>query len=287
MRQEFWLGKGSRHPLARLVDDRETYGRHIIERFTRAAGPVSLVMDLGAGAGEDLRTVRRVHPGCTSVAVDSNPQVIYRLSTQVSMAHELDIEREPLPAATCSVDLVVANQVLEHTKEIFWIFHQVFRVLRVGGHLILGVPNLASLHNRLLLLLGNHPTQHKLLSAHVRPFSRRDTVRCLRACFPGCSVRQFAGAQFYPFPRIIARPLADIFPSLAFSIFFLIRKDSAYHGEFASYPSQARLETNFFCGKRTIQLISDTDSADLIGHAAGPADCKRSATALHDLKRAD
>ena len=40
----------------------------------------------------------------------------------------LNIERDALPFEDGSVDIVIANQILEHTKEFFWIFHQVSRV---------------------------------------------------------------------------------------------------------------------------------------------------------------
>lgn len=64
---------------------------------------------------------------------------------------QLNIERDPLPFADESVDIFMANQVLEHCKEIFWIFSEVSRCLKPGGCFIIGVPNLAALHNRLLL----------------------------------------------------------------------------------------------------------------------------------------
>ena len=39
-----------------------------------------------------------------------------------------NIERDDLPLADGQADLIIANQVLEHTKEIFWIFHEVSRL---------------------------------------------------------------------------------------------------------------------------------------------------------------
>jgi hypothetical protein len=46
----------------------------------------------------------------------------------------------------------------------------------------------------------------------------------------------------------MARILARAFPTLAFTIFFLIRKKKAYTNEFATYPACAQLETNFWTG---------------------------------------
>lgn len=44
--------------------------------------------------------------------------------------HVANIERDSLPLADGQADLIIANQILEHTKEIFWIFHEVSRSLK-------------------------------------------------------------------------------------------------------------------------------------------------------------
>lgn len=235
--------RGGQHLLAKFVDHTETYGRHVVRRFAERVEPDS-VLDLGMGAGNDLTIVRDVNPAARLYGVDFRAFAPPGVESLM-----LDIERDRLPFADASLDLVMANQVLEHTKEVFWVFHEATRVLKVGGHLLIGVPNIASLHNRLLLLFGIQPTQHKLCSAHVRPFSKGDTLRFLEACWPGgYELVGFAGAQFYPFPRFVARPLAALWPTAAFSIFFLLHKTRAYGGEFARYPAAAELETNFFTG---------------------------------------
>jgi len=52
-----------------------------------------------------------------------------------------------------------------------------------------------------------------------------------RSAFPGghrlCA---FAGAQFYPFPWWLARPLARVFSTAAFSILLILRKDTGETG---------------------------------------------------------
>jgi hypothetical protein len=59
----------------------------------------------------------------------------------------------------------------------------------------------------------------------------------------------FRGAQFYPFPRSLARTLAHWFPSLAHSTFYLMKKTSQYGSEFLRHPVAAGLETPFFLGQ--------------------------------------
>jgi SAM-dependent methyltransferase len=246
--------RGGRHPFATFVDHAESYGPAVILRFVRSLPRVECAVDLGAGLGRDLKLLKSVHPDAMTIAIEAGSAYARELVATVDRVYTLDIERAQLPFADGSVDLVIANQILEHAKEVFWIFHEISRAVRVGGHVLIGVPNIASWHNRLLLLFGVHPTQHKLCSAHVRPFSKRDTLKFLEACFPGgYQLVSFAGAQFYPFPPAIARALARMFPTAAFSIFFLLRKLRPYADEFATYPSRARFETNFWSGSVTAE----------------------------------
>jgi hypothetical protein len=96
-----------------------------------------------------------------------------------------------------------------------------------------------------------HPTCCKLISAHVRPFSRRDTVGFYNAVASSfVSIEGFYGSQFYPFPKAIARPLSSLFPAAAFSIFFLMKKTGPYRNEFIKWPSEVSLESNFFTGTK-------------------------------------
>ncbi|HEV8411658.1 MAG TPA: class I SAM-dependent methyltransferase, partial [Gemmatimonadaceae bacterium] len=230
--------RGGDHPLAAFVDNSETYGPHVIASFFSRIAPYECVLDVGAGGGRDLAAAKAICPSARLTAVDAVPSATLR--GVADTIHVLDIEHDRLPGDDESFDVVMANQVLEHTKEIFWIMHEMTRTLRVGGHLIIGVPNVLSLHNRFLMLLGRHPTQHKLYSAHVRPFSRHDTEKFFEVCWPGgYEVEKFSGSQFYPFPRRIARPLARVFPGAAFSVFWLLRKTRKYAGEFLSHPVKA------------------------------------------------
>jgi len=125
------------------------------------------------------------------------------------------LEHDRLPFPNDHFEVVIANQILEHVKEVFWIFHEVTRTLKVGGHFIIGVPNLASLHNRVLLSLGRQPSIIKNNSAHVRGWTKHDMLRFTDSCFPnGYELRGFGGGNFYPFPGVVAKPLSFIFQML-------------------------------------------------------------------------
>lgn len=242
--------RGGQSAWAKFITADEQYGTEIIQRFLKEIEPPATVMDIGAGSGRDLTLVKAAYPSVTTIAVECvNTE---RLRQKFDLVHAVDIEHATLPLPDGSLDLVIANQVLEHLKEIFWVWHEVSRVLRVGGYFIVGVPNITSLHNRFLLALGRHPTQWKSYSAHVRPFSKPDTLKFADVCFPGgYELVDFRGSQFYPLPRIASRAMCAIAPAAAAFIFFLFKKRREYHREFLEHPVRARLETNFFLGQNS------------------------------------
>ena len=231
--------------LQRLTDPRLNYGREVITELSRAC-PATCILDIAAGSGEDLRNLRTIHPRAHLIAYDFCQSSVDTLTSQGFEAHCVDLEHGIFPATPGSVDIVVANQILEHTKELFWIFDCMLRALKPGGHLIIGVPNLASLHNRVLLAIGRQPTPIRSASAHVRGFTRSDLVDFVESCFPaGLRLVAYRGSNFYPFPSSLARPLAQLLPSMAWGNFYLFRLVREYDGGFLSFPSAESLETNF------------------------------------------
>lgn len=243
-----WDGKGWRM----WVDRRLNWGRENVDAFLRALGKrgVEKVLDLGAGWGDDLRAARRYFPAAELHAVEWDEAKCDVLVGEGFIVHRLDIERARLPFRDEEIDLVIANQILEHVKEIFWIFHELRRALRVGGWLIIGVPNLAAAHNRLLLLLGRQPTVLKVGSAHVRGYTWHGLREFLNEVFPrGWRPLGLRGANFYPFPPQLARLLARWLPGLAWGFTVALEKSKPYGGEFLDYVRAERLETNFYTGE--------------------------------------
>jgi SAM-dependent methyltransferase len=212
------------------------------------AMPFASVLDIGAGKGHDLLAARAIKPDAALYAIECHgPNVAHLRSAEVC-TYSINIEREEIPLSAESVEVVISNQTFEHLKEVFWALHEASRVLKVGGHLLIGVPNLASLHNRLLLAVGRQPTSIQNKSAHVRGYTRGDFVNLL-GCFPnGYQLHAWRGSNFYPLPGVLARPAARLFPSMAWAVFMLFRKTRLYNREFLDYP--AGCETNFYLGEQ-------------------------------------
>ena len=110
----------------------ETYGRHILKKVIENFS-VDKVLDIGCGEGEDLKIVSNKFPNASLSGVDCKKTYFPKLNKLKVDTCCLNIESQILPFPDETFDLIIANQVLEHTKELFWINHEVFRVLRSGG----------------------------------------------------------------------------------------------------------------------------------------------------------
>jgi hypothetical protein len=93
---------------------------------------------------------------------------------------QVNIEAAEFPAPDDHFDVVVWNRDLVTVKNILPALRETRRVLRPGGLLIIAVPNLAALHNRLLLVAGRQPTTlHINNGDHVRGFTIPSMTRFL------------------------------------------------------------------------------------------------------------
>ncbi len=105
---------------------------------------------------------------------------------------------EALPFATATFDFVLSHEVLEHVRDDAQAVREIVRVLKVGGRLVLFVPNRGypfethGIYWRGRYYFGNIPLVNYLprrwrdrLAPHVRVYTRRDLTRL----FHGLPVR--------------------------------------------------------------------------------------------------
>jgi len=233
------LKDGSRHL---------NWGRDVIKRWTLdfcLDKKFLRVLDVGCGQGSDLLNIKstletkNINSELHGIEVYEEYKK-YAEARGITVA-SINLEIEAFPYEDSYFDLIVVNQVMEHVKEFFWIASEMNRVLKPGGLLIVGVPNLASWHNRLLLLLGRQPTSIRLLGPHVRGYTKQSLVGAMTQ-YGGFSFLASAGTNFYPLPTTIAKILAKLFPNGAVSLFLAFKKvKSSSFGKFL----ENHLETNF------------------------------------------
>jgi SAM-dependent methyltransferase len=138
----------------------------------------------------------------------------------------VDLESGRLPWEDESVDVVLCNQVLEHLKNVWLPMAEMHRVLRRGGHAVLSVPNLSSLHNRALLALGRQPSSIRVFGPHVRGFAFGE-FREFVARDGAYEVERALSAGFYPLPAGASAPLNRLWPSAGHTTIVLARKTTA------------------------------------------------------------
>lgn len=160
----------------------------------------------------------------------------------------VNIEWQPLPFEPESVDLVVCNQVLEHVKDIYFVLDEIYRVTKTGKFVLISVPNLASLHSRLLLALGRQPTCIRYLCAteHIRGFSYDEFTKIMTAtsCFEVIAAR---GSGFYPFIPPVSGILSWTWGSASIFTILLLRK-LAGGGSYRDYVNKEMRSSYFYDG---------------------------------------
>jgi SAM-dependent methyltransferase len=87
----------------------------------------------------------------------------------------LNLRKSRLPQESGSVDAVVMCEVLEHFNfNPLPVLQEINRVLKVGGFVYIGMPNQASLHKRINLLLGR--SVHNSIDDFFKQLDRKDNM---------------------------------------------------------------------------------------------------------------
>lgn len=118
------------------------YGRDIIVKWAIEASKTKrelTILDLGLGEGTDLRNIKKVLKGkiLNLYGLESYIPNVKKAKENGIEVSIFDLERERFPYENRSIDIIIANQVLEHTKEIIWILSEVSRILKWRGYFLL------------------------------------------------------------------------------------------------------------------------------------------------------
>lgn len=115
----------------------------LFQGLLHAARPAARIDGIWEGPQPFSQTVKSLRPGLSDFTVTLNPA---------------NVERDPLPAQTSTVDLVLGMEILEHfaIDPLFFVT-EAARVLRPGGRIILTTPNVTSHRGMQKMLDGKAP----------------------------------------------------------------------------------------------------------------------------------
>ncbi len=123
------------------------YGQ--ISRRVAALAP-DRMLDVGCGDGRLAREIKQVLAGVVVHGCDLSVAALDR-AEGLDRKYAVDLNGERLPESDCSLDLVVASEVIEHLVE-------PGRAVAEGGHVLITVPNVAFWRFRLEALRGGVPS---------------------------------------------------------------------------------------------------------------------------------
>ena len=183
------------------------------------------LLDVGCGDGNrTLLLAQHFHipPGRTFGVEFYEPHI--RKARENFHTSQIDLETDPLPYDDGTFDLVICNQVLEHLKNYQDVLEQMIRTTKSGGYIILGIPNMAHLINRFLLIFGIQPMCIDLYSSHVRGFTHKAFKQMLRST-SGVSYIACTGSNLiYPLPLFLAKPVSRLCVDICAYTCYLVRK---------------------------------------------------------------
>jgi methionine biosynthesis protein MetW len=193
------------------------------------------VLEVGCGLGSNLEVFR---PDNRVVGIEGLADAVAVARSRGLEAHQGDLESE-LCLNGDSVDWVLCLDVLEHLENPIKLMVDIHRVLRVGGRIIINVPNHFNLKGRIKLLFGHDldvhnffPESHEWDNPHLRFFTHGGISQLLRAA--GFGIVEDRSAHFWSFPkgrflermglRPVLRRLALLNPGLFAGGFLIIGK---------------------------------------------------------------
>lgn len=158
----------------------------IVKSIPRSAGPIRI---LDIGTTPFTLFLKEMYPHYEVSTLDLTDIMEVQCKAYGIQLTKCNLEKGHIPFEDNSFDVVIFCEVMEHLfAPPAEILKEVRRIMRPQGKLIISVPNIAALYQRIRLLLGISPlpSADKLTAifyrGHVHEYTMGETTALLRAC---------------------------------------------------------------------------------------------------------
>jgi 2-polyprenyl-3-methyl-5-hydroxy-6-metoxy-1,4-benzoquinol methylase len=188
----------------------------------------NIILDLGCGQGKMGTLLKKHRLYGIDIEKESAKQAKLKNYYQTVA---LDFDHHKLPFNSSFFDTVFSMEVIEHLFDPIGILNEVNRVLKKKGTLLISVPNIAWLPNRLFLLFGIFTDSQdvQLVPSHIRFFTLKRMNYLLFNT--GFKITKVIGTTDFVTPTIgskVINLLARSFPTLfGYNLFFVCEKISS------------------------------------------------------------
>jgi len=133
----------------------ESYFRRLLDVLEAVVTrPDARILEIGAGSAGAMHSFLAAHPRASAIALELSPASIQTATANANPSlRAIAGSALQLPFRDRSLDAVVAFEVIEHLPDVAEALDEMLRVVRRPGHIIIGLPNHASLWTPLQDLL--------------------------------------------------------------------------------------------------------------------------------------
>ena len=200
----------------------QSFLRKIAPSLSASLGRKPLLLDVGCDNGVFSSAIAR--SGFDVYGIDIRVPMVLEARKRGIKAVAHNVEKK-FPFKDAMFDVVFAGEIIEHLFDTDFFVHELSRVVKPGGIVVITTPNMASLSNRFRLLFGKLPVGNEIRlgrdsAGHIRNYTFPELKRQMRE--HGFAIKMAVSANImfpvmWPLPRflkVIAMRLGDFFPNI-------------------------------------------------------------------------
>lgn len=133
--------------------------RNRVEAIVAVEGTGESIIDIGCGDGSLLYQYRNRYSQL--IGLEFSAERLRQAEANLARLKFTPVQgsaENMIQLADNSVDRIITADVIEHIPDVYAASHEMFRVLKPGGWLVINTPNIAFIKKRVVLALGRFPS---------------------------------------------------------------------------------------------------------------------------------